>query len=392
MREANTQELLRLLRTHAPCSRADLVRCSGLTAPTVSALIDSLQQSGIVKFIGDGKPNGGRPPRLMEFNAEHAYVAGADIGGSSLRVALADLNGKTRGRVQFDLGAASSPKVVTNHIAEGLQQLCDEASIPSRKVIAIAAGAPGITDVRSGRVLSAPNLSNWHNVPLKELIAQKTGIPTAVENDVNLAALGEHWCGIAREVGDFVFLAVGTGIGAGIMMQGKLHHGARWSAGELGYLMIPGLPHDYLAVDRLGALESAIGGRSIERTWREKATVKNGQRALRASQILELGAGGDRHARELLDTCAEHLALAITNMNLVLDVSLVVLGGGVANEALRKATSSLLSRHEFARPKLVLSSLGEGAQLKGAVRLALNEAEAHQYSRRTGKSMTSVVR
>jgi glucokinase len=169
------------------------------------------------------------------------------------------------------------------------------------------------------------------------------------------------------------------------MMNGHLHHGAKWSAGELGYLMIPGVPHDYLAVDRLGALESAIGGRNIERSWRERNTTTNGKRSLRASDILLLGDKGDRVARELLETSAEHLALAITNMNLVLDVSLVVLGGGVANEALRKATASYLSRNEFARPKLVLSSLGEDAQLLGAIRLALMSAEMNGYQRRKGK-------
>jgi glucokinase len=387
MREANTQELLRLLRQHAPCSRADLVRLSGLTAPTVSALIEALQESGIVKFIGDGKPNGGRPPRLIEFNGEHAFVVGTDIGGSTVRVAIADLNGKIRGRLKIDLSGTRSPKVITDLIADGVRDLSEQNGIPARKIFALAAGAPGITDTRSGRVLSAPNLTGWHDVPLRELLTEKTGIPSTVENDVNLAAVGEYWCGIARNVGDFVFLAVGTGIGAGIMMNGRLHHGTKWSAGELGYLMIPGIPHDYLAVDRLGALESAVGGRNIERSWREKNTTTNGRRSLRASEILQLGDKGDRVARELLETSAEHLALAITNMNLVLDVSLVVLGGGVANETLRKATASYLSRNQFARPKLVLSDLGEDAQLLGAIRLALTAAETNGYQRRKGKGI-----
>jgi glucokinase len=386
MREANTLELLRLVKHHAPCSRADLVRISGLTAPTVSALIAALQRAGVVKFIGDGKPNGGRPPRLIEFNGEHAFVVGVDIGGTNLRIALADLSGKIRGRWSRELTTNRTPKVVTDLIAVGIDETCEGAGVPKKKILELAVGAPGITDVRAGRVFSAPNLTGWHNVPLRELLREKCGVSTTIENDVNLAALGEHWCGIAREVNDFVFLAVGTGVGAGIMMNGQLHHGTNWSAGELGYLMIPGLPHDALSVDRLGALESAIGGRNIERVWRESGSVKNGLRSLRASEILQLGDKGDRIARELLESSAEHLALAITNMNLVLDVSLVVLGGGVANDALRKATLSYLSRNEFARPKLVLSSLGADAQLMGAVRLALLAAEAHGYQPRKGKS------
>jgi glucokinase len=391
MREANTLELLRLVQHNAPCSRADLVRLSGLTAPTVSALIRALQQDGVIKFIGDGKPNGGRPPRLIEFNGDHAFVAGADVGGSTVRVALADLKGKIRGRWSLELGPVRTPKLITEAIATGIQELCQKTDIPKKKIVELAAGAPGITDVRSGRVLSAPNLTGWHDVPLREMLAEKSGISTTVENDVNLAALGEHWCGIARNVASFVFLAMGTGIGAGIMMNGQLYHGCNWSAGELGYLMIPGLPHNSLAIDRLGALESAIGGRSIERAWRERTSAKNGIRALKASEILQTGEKGDRVARELLDSSAEFLAVAITNMNLVLDVPLVVLGGGVANEALHKATATYLSCNEFARPKLVLSSLGADAQLMGAIRLALLAAEAHGYQRRKGKGSAVTV-
>ncbi len=384
MREANTSELLRLVRHHAPCSRADLVRLSGLTAPTVSALIEGLQKSGVVKFIGDGRPTGGRPPRLIAFNGEHAFVVGVDIGGSNLRIALGDLTGRIRGRWSRELTGTRTPRVVTDLVAEGVRDLCAQTGIPATKIVDLAAGAPGITDVHSGRVVSAPNLTGWHDVPVRDLLREKTGIPTTIENDVNLAALGEHWCGIARNVNDFVFLAIGTGVGAGIMMKGHLHHGTNWSAGELGYLMLPGLPPHPLAVDQLGALESAIGGRSIERAWRERASVKNGHRKARATEILQLGEKGNRTARELLESSAEHLAVAITNMNLVLDVSLVVLGGGVANESLRRTTASFLSRNEFARPRLVLSSLGADAQLMGALRLALLAAEAHGYRRRRG--------
>jgi glucokinase len=389
MREANTLELLRLVQQHAPCSRADLVRQSGLTAPTVSALIGALQQAGVLKFVGDGKPNGGRPPRMIEFNGEHAFVVGVDIGGSTVRVAMADLSGRVRGRWSCDLGSRRNPKIVTELVHTGIGELCKQTGISSNKIIELAAGAPGITDVRCGRVLSAPNLTNWHDVPLRDLLEDRTGISTTIENDVNLAALGEHWYGMARGVSDFVFLAVGTGVGAGIVMNGKLHHGANWSAGEFGYLMIPGLPHDALVVDRLGALESAIGGRGIERAWRERVNLKNRARTLRASDILQLGEKSDPVARELLESSAELLGIAITNMNLVLDVSLVVLGGGVSNEALRKATSAQLSRNEFARPKLVLSKLGADAQLLGAIRLALLAAEARGYQRRKGTTHTA---
>ena len=250
------------------------MRLSGLTAPTVSAAIGSLQRRGLVTAIGNGNSSGGRPPGLLEFNASHGYVVGADIGGSNIRLALADLKGAVIGRWSASLRAERSPKAVIDKVAAGISQLCQQHKVPLKKILQIAAGAPGITDVAAGRVLSAPNLIGWNDVPLRDLLQDKTHIAATVENDVNLGALGESWCGAAQNVANFVFLSIGTGAGAGIVLNGTLHHGATWSAGEVGYMMIPGLPDDPPSTDRPGALESAIGGHSIEQSWIEERRRK----------------------------------------------------------------------------------------------------------------------
>jgi len=158
MREVNSEELLRLLRVHSPCSRADLVRSSGLTAPTVSAAIASLQRRGLIKVLGDGASSGGRPPSLLEFNSQAGYIVGVDIGGSAVRLALADLGGKIQQRWNIPLQTDRTPNFVVNAISAGVGELLRQASISDKKVLAIAAGAPGITDVRSGRVLAPESL------------------------------------------------------------------------------------------------------------------------------------------------------------------------------------------------------------------------------------------
>lgn len=378
MREANSQELLRLLRLQTPCSRADLVRASGLTAPTVSAAIESLHRRGLVRFLGAGESSGGRPPHLMEFNAAHGYVFGADIGGSAVRVALADLSGMIIGRWRTSVKAGRSPDAIVQAIATGIEFLRSEYQIAPKKMLELAVGAPGITNAQAGRVLSAPNLNGWQDVPLRDLLQAKTGIATTVENDVNLAALGESWCGVAKGVRNFVFLAIGTGVGAGIFINGHLHHGADWSAGEVGYLMISGLPSGPLAVDHPGALENVIGGMGIEAAW--EASRKNGGRPPCATEIFDRAAAGDADAARILAHTAEHLATAIVNMGLVLDMSLVVLGGGVGNHrGLQEATAAVLAKNQFARPKLMVSSLSGDAQVQGAVWLALQAAEVHGF-------------
>ena len=383
MRAANLREILRLLRQHMPCSRADLVRISGLTAPTVSSAIETFQRKGLVRFTGAGRSKGGRPPRILEFNSRYGCVFGVDIGGSSVRLALSDLSGKIIGRVNEPVPDSQTPNEVTNRIAAAVNRLLSEHGIAPDKVLELVAGAPGITDVRKGRVLSAPNLQGWHEVPLAELLENKTGISTTVENDVNLGAVGEGCCGVARQHDNFVFIAIGSGVGAGIVVSGALHHGARWSAGEIGYMQVPGLPAEALRVNGLGVLEGAIGGEGIKHAWLASANGRRNQmQKLQPTDIFALATSGDACARRILDSTAERLAAAIVNMNLVLDTPLVVLGGGIGSHpVLVEATQKAIAQNEFARPEVVASSLGQDAQLHGAVWLAIQTAEQHGFLR-----------
>ena len=385
MRAANSREILRLLRQHMPCSRADLVRISGLTAPTVSSAIESFQRRGLVRFTGAGISRGGRPARILEFNSRYGCVFGADIGGSSVRLALADLSGKIIGRINEAIPENGTPCEVTTLIAAAMDRLLDDHCIAPEKVLELAAGAPGITDVRKGRVLSAPNLHEWHDVPLEELLQDQTGISTTVENDVNLGAVGEGCCGVAGHADNFAFIAIGSGVGAGIVVNGALLHGARWSAGEIGYMQVPGLPSQVLRVNGLGVLEGAIGGEGIKHAWRACANGRrNHMQELQPTEIFDFAARGDACAQRILHSTAEHLAAAIVNMSLVLDTPLVVLGGGIGSHpVLVEATRKAIARNEFARPEVVASSLGQDAQLHGAIWLAIQAAEQHGFRRRS---------
>lgn len=377
LRRANAAGVLALLRAQGPCSRADLVRSSGLSAPTISSAIDYLRRKRLVETLGAGVSNGGRPPGLLRFNAEAGYVAGADIGGSTVRVGLADLNGTLTGRWAASTGRHATPERISALVATGVRELLRQHRVARSRLLAIAAGAPGITDVEAGVVISAPHLAQWHNIPLRQLLKEKLGVAAVIENDVNLAALGESWCGAARGVKNFVFLAIGTGIGAGIFMDGRLHHGDDWAAGEVGYMHVPGAPDGALQVDRPGPLESAIGGAAIELTWRRMTRSRNTSRRTQATQVFEYAKAGHPVARKLLQETARMVSHAVLNISVILNSSLVVLGGGIGtSQPLFEATRRLLERNEFARPRLALSALGKDAQLFGAVRMALDHAEA----------------
>jgi glucokinase len=382
LRQVNARGLLRLLREHNPCSKADLVRLSGLSAPTVSSAVSHLESLGLIENLGEGESSGGRPPGMLRFHASHGYVAGADIGGTRLRMMLADLNGKlvTQWSTQFS-DKQRTPKAVCGLIHDGLKVMCQEGSTSLKKVLHLTAGAPGITNVDSGVVISAPNLREWNDVPLRAMLEKELGIPCLVENDTNLAAVGEHWRGSAEGVGNFIFVAMGTGVGAGIFLQGRLHHGADWSAGEIGYMGVRGSPREPLQVRSTGQLERVIGGQGIEREWirllaRDRRANEASLMKLRATEIFVLAAEGDRLAGEVVQYAAGILAHCISDLALMLDPEVVILGGGVgSHNELCRVTQRILEKNEFAQPRLLSSSLGTQAQLHGAIYLSLAASE-----------------
>ncbi|HEY0307403.1 MAG TPA: ROK family transcriptional regulator [Acidobacteriaceae bacterium] len=386
LRQTNARELLQLLQNHNPCSKADLVRYSGLSAPTVSSGIAHLEKLGLVEQMGDGESSGGRPPGLLRFNARHGYVAAADVGGTRIRMLLADMGGNVITQWSMMLGAKQkTPKAICSLIVEGLKTMCRQSGTPLRKVLHLTTGAPGITNVETGVVLSAPNLDDWNDVPLRALLERESGLPCLVENDTNLAAVGEYWRGAAQGVENFIFIALGTGVGAGIFIHGRLHRGAHWSAGEIGYFGVSGKKRTPMKVRELGQLEQAIGGRGIEEEWQRllqrNAPVGGGAvttelLGLKATQIFDLGAEGDRTASDVVRYTSGILADALTDISQLINPEVVVLGGGVGSHPeLCRATEKLLQRHEFAQPMLRSSSLGTQAQLYGAVSISLAAVE-----------------
>ena len=384
LRQANARCLLRLIQSHNPCSKADLVRYTGLSAPTITSCVALLQRLSLVEAIGDGQSNGGRPPTLLRFNAQHGYVAAADLGGTRLRMTLADLSGATVANWSHVLRVSQkSPAGICTLVGEGVRKMCAAVGIPVSRVLHMTAGAPGITDVAAGVVRSAPNLTNWNEVPLRSLLMSKLAIPVIVENDTNLAAVGEHRYGAARDTQDFVFLAIGTGAGSGIFLNGQLHHGANWSAGEIGYFGMSGKRREPTRMRDAGQLERAIGGAGIEARWRDtlrrsKAKHAPEQAELRARQIFDLAVAGNRTAQKVAEATACLLADAIADIALLLNPKLVILGGGIGSHPeLCRLTCAAIERHELARGlDIQPSALGTQAQLRGAVALGLEAISA----------------
>lgn len=381
-RRLNRQRLLEVVRRSGPISRADLAKATRLSPPTVSALVEDLvQEVGLLHEVGMGTSKGGRPPIMLQFNAEFGYLVGVDVGSRTLRVALTDLQGKVLARHQEPTDSSSETATI-DQICASVDDVFRRVRRDRSKLYAVGIGAPGMTNVHTGRVINAVNLPGWVDVPLRELAEARLDAPVRVDNDANMAALGERWLGSASRVDDFVFVALGAGVGAGIVVGGRVHRGHHWYAGEISHMNL-----DYREwqadFGERGYLESRVGAAAIPE-WQharrlvESVTGAGRDRAAAVAHIIEAARAGDARAAAVIDELAVYLGTAVANIVAVLDPALVVFGGGLshAGELLLQPLRRVVSRIVPNLPALEISSLGDDAQLMGAVNSAMEIAEA----------------
>lgn len=377
LRQTNAQLLLRLLRKNGPCSKADLVRASGLSAPTVTNVIAHLASAGLVEPIGEGDSTGGRPPDILRFRAERGCVLGVEIRGDSLRFLLADLDGHEMERARVAIQRQSSkPPAVCAKIAEETRKMLRKHKLPEEHLLGLVVGVPAIVNVKEGRVLTYSALKGWSNVPLAAMLSKELGCQVIVENDTNLAAQGEYSRGAARGERNFVFITIGDGVGAGIFVDGNIYRGTQWSAGEIGYLRVPNISREYPTIHAFGRLEKVLGASGILRSWRAAPKRSRAHpRVKRAAEVFDLAAGGNAQAKRILVQRATILADVVLDLALILNPSVILLGGEVGSHPrLLHEVKSLLKGSEFAVVRVALGALGSSAVLWGAIYIAQDAA------------------
>jgi len=365
VRQAQRAATLRTIVESGPISRAHVAAELGLAKPTVSMLVADLERERLVRAVGRSSGSVGRSATLFRFDPRAGFVIGADLGGTKLRVALADLAGRIVAEdvVPTDERGGRS---VADQIADTARSMATTARISWKRVRQVVVGAPGIIG-QDGRHELAPNISGFDGIDLVHELTIRTERPGQVTNDVNLAAVGERWMGAAMGCDDFVILAIGTGVGAGIVSGGVLLTGSRGAAGEVAYLPIGGDP-SRPAARRRGALELAASGSTLARGGRS------------AEELFAAAERGDHRAAAKVASEAELLAHAIVALASVVDPSLVVLAGGVgSNPALVAPVSAALDRISPWPIRIATTALGDRAGLLGAVSMGCDAAMADLY-------------
>jgi len=371
LRAINARTILELIQRGGPVSRAQVARDSGLSKPTVSLGLAALLEAGLVREVG--RSSGGRGPSavLYELDPGAGWVAGIDVGRRWVRAAIADITGTIVAR-RHERARVSSARALIGQIGAIARGLASDAGIGWDEVVHATVGSPGVFEPTRGAVTLAPNLPGWGRHGLVEALLGELGTQVGVENDVNLAAVGERWKGLGQGVRDFGFLSIGTGVGMGLVLGGELYRGSRGAAGEVGYLPIGSDPHDP-HVRRRGAFEEATNAAGVVRTAREAGMTG----PLTPQKVFALARRGDPTACEVVATEARRLALGLAVVVAVVDLELVILGGGIGGNAdlLLAPVERELRTLSPLRPRLAASALGEDAVLQGAVATALAAAQ-----------------
>jgi predicted NBD/HSP70 family sugar kinase len=374
LKRLNEETVLDTIRSGAPISRAEIARRAGISKPTVSLALRTLLEAGLVREAPDGPAGPTYGATYFEPVAEAALVLGIDLGARFLRGALSDLAGTIRARQDVELAGADADTALAA-IVELRESLVRTAGLPTTLVGEVVVGVPGVVEQRDGLVSLATNVPRLDGRRYGTELAERLGIRVTLENDVNLAALGERRLGVARGVDDFVFLSIGTGLGAGLVLRGELQRGHHGAAGEIDYVAV-GLEQD---VDPCAVALSGLA----ERMAANVATSLTPP--YEARSVFAAARAGDRVARDLVHEEARRIALHIAPIAAVTDVGLVVLGGGIGtNSELLDDVRPLLAKWLPYPPRVEISSLGDSAVLMGALAVGLRSALDSVFVTRRG--------
>lgn len=331
--------LLSLCRSADSLTRAGLGEELGLGRNTLGAELRRLLALGIVEEGDPEDSSGGRPSRRLRVSRGAGVIAAIDIGGTSIDAALTTLASDVIVHVGEPARLADGPQVILPRAIELVRGLLDAEGISRDELRAVGVGVPGPIQEQDGEAVAPPMVAGWNGFPLRSVVAEAFGCPAHVDNDTNVMALGEHLRGVARSVDDFLFVKLGTGIGAGLMIGGRLVRGVDGGAGELGHVCVAPDSDVVCPCGNVGCLQAFAGGPGITRAAEDAARAgrspeladrlaRNG--LLGPADVGEAAVHGDAGAAAIVRETAGLVGGALATAVSLLNPALIVIGGGIA--------------------------------------------------------------
>ncbi len=375
MREVNRSIVLDMIRRGGRISRTDLARRSALTKPTVSAIVEDLIADGVVHEVGFGQsvPTGGRRARLLEFNESSASYLGIRFGVHTTTVAISDARGVIRATrdVPTTIG---KPQASVEAAVSLVDEALDDAEVPRKRLQAAGVAVGGLVDCHTGVCVMSPNLG-WNNYPLREELQSRLHLPVMVNNVKDAAALAEGRLGAAKGLRTYLWVYAGTGIGAGIVIDGQVFYGNKGFSGEIGHCRV-GKDGPILETVASGAAVVAAAQKALAAKRPSSLTEIEGD--LAAGDVLRAARAGDELAASVVGDAGRHLGVGISYLLNIINPELVVLGGPMveAGDSLLKPLRESVAQHalEPEAVQIVPTMLGDRAATAGAVLAAMDHS------------------
>ena len=380
IRAVNRSTVLNLIKNNGPISRTDIARLSGLSLATVSGITADLIAEDLVYEKEEGESTGGRRPILLALNHRARYVIGIKLMERQVIAALTDLNATVLHRATHPLGDGKDVERTVEALAETVDGLINRAETEREKLVGVGIGLAGVIDSARGLCRYSPIL-NWRNVPLRDLLEARLGIPVYIDNDVNTLTLAEKLFGAGQRVDDFLTITVGRGVGMGIVINGQFYRGTRGGGGEFGHTVVD--PEGPLCgCGKRGCLETYVSDPAIVRMAREaiqRGELSIAPEELSVERVVALAREGNRVAHRIFDQAGRVLGMGIANLINVFNPRLIIISGeGVrAGELLFGPMREAVRRHAFADlaedTEIIVQEWGDDAWARGAASLVLQE-------------------
>lgn len=387
MKSMNRSIILNMIREHGPISRAEIAKQSRLTPPTVSNIVKELIQTQFVIETTQGVSKGGRKPTLLEINADHFYIIGVDVGTFQMNFVVTNLFGDLKDTTQKTIPSYPSQEDILATMKKGIRELLTSGKSAPEKFLGIGIGMHGIVDPVEGVSSFAPSFQ-LYDIPIKAELEKEFDMIVKVENDAKTMTLGEYWFGNGNDADNMVGVNVGNGIGAGMMINGKLFHGENNIAGEIGHITID-LSGPKCPCGNYGCLQTLAAGPAIaERARKElkagkpskiRELVDHDIEKVDGRIVYEAASAGDEFSIELLNQTGRYLGIGLTNLIHTLNPKRIIIGGGVSKagdylmDGIKETIHTRGLTNKAKETHIVLSKLGEHASAIGACVLILEE-------------------
>jgi len=396
-----------LIRFSVPgISRSDLADKMGLTRAAVSLIVNDLLANEVVKEAESRLARSGRPPVALEINRGRGLVGAVDMGATHLSIALADFTARILQEVEYPFEIKDGPEACLAQVDQYLKQLLSNQGLSKSNLAAVGLGVPGPVITEAGIVVAPPIMPGWDRFPIRATLEKLWGCPVTLNNDAELGALGEWAYGAGRGEKNIAYIKVGSGIGAGLILNQQIYEGTTGAAGEIGHLTIDE-NGPLCNCGNHGCLEAFAGGHAIAKQG--QLLVSSGQRTLlseiplekiAAHEVADAARQGDHHAQEILRRAGTFIGIAIAGLINLFNPSVVIIGGGVAQSGdlltapIRQAVRERAMRASEQSVRITTGMLGRRSFILGATVQAINVAIhiAAEHKNNTSREMAAELK